>query len=1600
MEKPVFKLDVDYIAEQVAAAEPSSDAPLSEEFVRLFFHHFPFEDLVDRPLGDIAGCLRWLWGMIKDNTQHLPLVQVVNPGVDSLGWSSPFTVIAVRQADMPFLVDSIRIELANRNIPIYSIKSTPYLPVRKDGDLVSIEGISKRNNHAEALIYMEVGRLGDARKLREISLALTEVLEQIDKVVTGFPALRQAMLDCAQRLGSTKSSVECIDVDEAREFLNWLADDHFTFLGYSEFNLESRQGKEVLVENRDKRLGLFDSGGKIKIKVLDDAHPGVARFYLSPSSVAFSKSPQRSRIHRSAYPDYVVVKRYDDAGKVIGECRFLGLYTSSVYSESPASIPLIREKVAYLYERMGLTPWSHEGKAMEQVVETFPRDELFQSSAAELYDVVRGILEINERYKVRLFLRKDRFGKFVSCLVYVPRELFSTQVRQRMQTYIGKQVGALDEEFNTFFSESLLARVHFVFRVGVNVPSDVEPVFLEREVEAMVRSWQDKLLVELRREYDEEQSRHLVNSYADTFGPAYQESFSEIDACKDIAILEQMSKTPLWMDISVDQTSGRLRLKLYNLAEPLALSDIIPLLENFGLRVLSEYPYKLISKNDEVVWLHDFILQPAMLDDLPNDDVQDALKQAFFAIWEGYSESDIFGRLTLSAGIGWRDVITLRAYANYMQQILFGYSFEYVAEALINQSHLAQKLVELFHLRFSPEKANQVLESQCIKDIEGELESVQSLSEDKIIRQYLNLMKATVRTNYFKADINEYLALKLMPRSLSGIPEPKPMFEMYVYSNRFEGVHLRGGKVARGGLRWSDRPQDYRTEVLGLVKAQQVKNAVIVPNGAKGGFVCKQAANLSREEKFAEGKQCYRLFIDALLSVADNVENDEIVSPVHVLSKDDNDPYLVVAADKGTATFSDIANDVALKAGFWLGDAFASGGSQGYDHKAMGITAKGAWVCVQRHFKEQGIDVQNDPITVVGVGDMAGDVFGNGMLCSESIKLVAAFNHLHIFIDPNPDQAKSFAERKRLFSTPGAQWSDYSAGLISQGGGVYERSAKSITLSSEAKSALGINETKLAPAELIHLLLMAPVDLIWNGGIGTYVKASTENHAQVGDKANDMLRVNGQDLRCKVFGEGGNLGMTQMGRVEFCLNGGACNTDFIDNSAGVDCSDHEVNVKIALSQLVKNEELTADQRNALLVEMTDEVSADVLHNNYRQSQALSLASRDNHLRIAETLRFIHSLESSGRLNRTLEFLPDDEQILERQVQGTGLTRPELSVLLSYAKVGLKEDLAKEEISGDVELSELCLLAFPETMRARYPDVLRKHALRKEIIATQLANDIVNTQGCTFVQRMQDAAGVSVVTVAKAYYLAKRVGNIASLWSAIEALSFSVEEGLQQELMQHLMRRVRRMTRWFLRNRRGELDLSLELNRFCEPLEDIQQVFAENLSGQSVQDWHSHLQVFVEQGVPEQLCQKVVSPGYLYSGLGVVDVSVQTGVSVMTVAKLYAGLVNRLNLSGFAVQLSDARVENYWQAMAREAYMDDLESQVRSITQSLSAGLVSKTIDDTIETWAQEQSLLLNRWLSMVNQAQTTTTTDYAMFSVALRELLDLAQVTRHAQVTS
>ncbi|NWL20801.1 NAD-glutamate dehydrogenase [Pseudomonas umsongensis] len=1592
---------------QAALAQHISEQALPQValFAEQFFGIISLDELTQRRLSDLAGCTLSAWRLLERFDHAQPQVRVYNPDYERHGWQSTHTAVEVLHHDLPFLVDSVRTELNRRGYSIHTLQTT-VLSVRRGskGELLEIlpKGIQGDDVLHESLMYLEIDRCANPAELNVLSKELEQVLAEVRVAVGDFEPMKAKVQEILTNLDNSQFAVDADEKSEIKSFLEWLVGNHFTFLGYEEFVVSDEADGGHIVYDKNSFLGLtklLRAGLSYDDLRIEDY---AVNYLREPTLLSFAKAAHPSRVHRPAYPDYVSIREIDANGKVIKECRFMGLYTSSVYGESVRVIPYIRRKVAEIERRSGFQAKAHLGKELAQVLEVLPRDDLFQTPVDELFSTVMSIVQIQERNKIRVFLRKDPYGRFCYCLAYVPRDIYSTEVRQKIQQVLMDRLKASDCEFWTFFSESVLARVQLILRVDPKNRIDIDPQQLENEVIQACRSWQDDYSALTVETFGEAHGTNVLADFPKGFPAGYRERFAAHSAVVDMQHLLNLSeKNPLVMSFyqPLGQVGQReLHCKLYHADTPLALSDVLPILENLGLRVLGEFPYHLRHNNGREFWIHDFAFTAAEGLDLDIQQLNDTLQDAFVHIVRGDAENDAFNRLVLTAGLPWRDVALLRAYARYLKQIRLGFDLGYIASTLNNHTDIARELTRLFKTRFylARKLSSDDLEQRLEHAILSALDDVQVLNEDRILRRYLDLIKATLRTNFYQTDANghnkPYFSFKFNPHLIPELPKPVPKFEIFVYSPRVEGVHLRFGNVARGGLRWSDREEDFRTEVLGLVKAQQVKNSVIVPVGAKGGFLPRRLPlGGSRDEIAAEGIACYRIFISGLLDITDNLKDGALVPPTNVVRHDDDDPYLVVAADKGTATFSDIANGIAIDYGFWLGDAFASGGSAGYDHKKMGITAKGAWVGVQRHFRERGINVQEDSITVVGVGDMAGDVFGNGLLMSDKLQLVAAFNHLHIFIDPNPNPATSFAERQRLFDLPRSAWSDYDTSIMSEGGGIFSRSAKSIAISPQMQERFDIQADKLTPTELLNALLKAPVDLLWNGGIGTYVKASSESHADVGDKANDALRVNGNELRCKVVGEGGNLGMTQLGRVEFGLNGGGSNTDFIDNAGGVDCSDHEVNIKILLNEVVQAGDMTDKQRNQLLASMTDEVGGLVLGNNYKQTQALSLAARRALPRIAEYKRLMNDLEGRGKLDRAIEFLPAEEAINERVAAGHGLTRAELSVLISYSKIDLKEQLLGSLVPDDDYLTRDMETAFPPTLVSKFSEAMRRHRLKREIVSTQIANDLVNHMGITFVQRLKESTGMSPANVAGAYVIVRDIFHLPHWFRQIEALDYQVSADVQLELMDELMRLGRRATRWFLRARRNEQNAARDVAHFGPHLKELGLKLDELLSGEIRENWQSRYQAYVAAGVPELLARMVAGTSHLYTLLPIIEASDVTGQNPADVAKAYFAVGSALDITWYLQQISALPVENNWQALAREAFRDDVDWQQRAITISvLQQGDGTQDVETRLSLWMAQHESMIERWRAMLVEIRAASGTDYAMYAVANRELLDLA----------
>ena len=1600
---------LDILTERLQSLVEAGDEEGIALFTRHFFGIVPLEELLTRHDSDLLGCTLSFWRFMQQRTGVAEKLRVFNPDTQQHGWQTTHSVIEMLHPDSPFLVDSIRIELKRQGLTIHTLQNS-VMKIERDeeGKLQAVHHPSTPVDdrvRAESVIYIEIERCSTASGLKVIEQGLSEALNHVRAAVGDFPVMQQRLREIINVLADGQPGYfDDSERAEAMDFLQWLLADHFTFLGYERFAIGQGLSERRLGVQPEHSLGVLaldrwdDS--------IDDLPDAVINYLQQPLLLSFAKASQFSRVHRPAYPDYVSIREVDAQGQVQLEHRFMGLYTSKVYRDSVDRIPYLRRKVEAVRQEIGLDPESHLGKELDQTLQVLPRDDLFQMSPEVLRDTAMGIVQMQERARIRVFLRRGNYSRFYYCLAFVPRDLYSTDIRLKIQAVLMDRLQASECEFWTYFSESILTRTQFILRVEPSAhQQEIDHQQIERDVIQACRDWHDDFRDRLEDSLGEAEASRAWTNFGDSFPAGYSERFTTASAVVDLRHLLSLSEgEPLGMSFyqPLTQQHGVLHCKLYHLSEPLPLSDVMPILENLGLRVMGEFPFRIVGADGRTYWIHDFEFTYALESTRDLQEVNQLFRDAFISIWRGQAENDAFNRLVLLANMSWRDVALLRAYARYIKQIRMGFELPYLANTLVSHSAIARELVRLFKTRFylarkaSAAELEEKLEAAIIAGLDG----VAVLNEDRILRRYLDLIKATLRTNFYQTDehgqAKDYISFKFDPHKIPELPLPRPMYEIYVYSPRFEGVHLRGGKVARGGLRWSDREEDYRTEVLGLVKAQQVKNAVIVPVGAKGGFVPRRLPlGGSRDDIQQEAIACYRLFIRGLLDLTDNLVEGEVHPPAQVVRYDDNDPYLVVAADKGTATFSDIANGIAAEYNFWLGDAFASGGSAGYDHKKMGITARGAWVSVQRHFRERGVNIQEEPITVIGIGDMAGDVFGNGMLLSRKLKLVAAFNHLHIFIDPNPDPERSFEERQRLFNLPRSSWTDYDARLISQGGGVFERSLKQIKLTAQMKEVFQIDAEALTPAELINRLLKAPVDLLWNGGIGTYVKASSESHAEVGDKANDALRVNGRELRCRVVGEGGNLGMTQLGRIEYALNGGGVNTDFIDNAGGVDCSDHEVNIKILLNEVVAAQDLTLKQRNELLASMTESVAGLVLDNNYKQTQAISLAQRQASKSMGEYRRFINAMEATGKLNRSLEFIAADDTLAERATQGGGLTRPELSVLISYSKADLKETLAASDLPDDPYMSRELKTAFPPMLVDRHGDALEGHRLRREIIATQLANNLVNHMGITFLRRLEQSTGAPPGDIARAYVVGRDVFGLAEQFARIEALDYQIPAGIQMDLMDDLMRLGRRSARWFIRNRRLDLEPAQEVAHFAPRIAELTEKADVLFEGPVREVWEARFDRYRQAGVPESIARFVAGTGHFFTMLGIIEAADETGQATERVAQVFFSLGSELQMPWFTQVVTGLQVDNHWQALARESYRDDLDWQVRSMTVSaLQLAGDDLTAQEIVELWMERNQFLIQRWRVMLAELRSATNLDYPMVAVAMRELLDLAQNAR------
>ena len=1339
-------------------------------FITKLYAKVPVDDLLALEPDTAIALAKSAFEFMHERGDNAPKIRLFTPDKKQHGYEARHLVLELINDDMPFLVDSLSMELSRRGFTIYTTIH-PIMNVSRDKN-GKLSALGDKGEKKESLIHFEISPIPDGTEPGQLIQDLEWILQNVRVSVEDWQKIMEKAKQAADLLKLGGKATGTDSVDEVHDFLEWIVDKNFIFLGYAEYQFFDDKGKEVFSVIPDSKLGILKLADEVSPRGIEAMPLEQRHFLLAPQLIEITKSNRRSLVHRSVPMDYIGLKKFDKDGNVVGEIRFLGLFTSNVYYQSTESIPLIRRKVARVLERSEFDPASHDGKSLKTILEFLPRDEIFQMTDEDMLETSMGILALEYKPTVRIFARKDVFERFISFMIFIPRERFSTELRRQIQQIIERSYNGVSSSFSTQINEAPLARLNVIIRT---TPNDIPKVSLqavEEEIAKCAYRWSDLLSDSLVKKYDQKTAEKFAHIYGDAFPQGYINRYDSDAAVADIGKIEQALATN---DLSLELFHSKseswqiFHLKIYNPNEEIALSDILPLLENSGFRVIEEHPFliKPQNENNVAVWVRDFRLQHVSDTQIDFDKVKPLLEEALLKVWRLEMENDRLNALILKASLNFRQVVLLRAYAKYLRQTGFVHGLMAICQAFTIYPQIVKNIVELFESRFNPATSGKPVEI----DFEGQLAQVESAAHDKILRRYIELINATLRTNYFQTvgdgAAKPVISFKFNSANVPDLPKPVPYAEIFVYSPRVEGIHLRGGKVARGGLRWSDRPDDFRTEVLGLMKAQMVKNSVIVPVGSKGGFVLKQAPT-ARDKLQEEGIACYKLYLSGLLDITDNIVSGKIVPPAKTVRHDSDDPYLVVAADKGTASFSDIANSVSATYGFWLGDAFASGGSVGYDHKKMAITAKGAFISVKRHFAEMGVDIDSQTFTATGIGDMAGDVFGNGMLLSKNMRMIAAFNHLHIFIDPTPDEKTSFAERKRLFELPRSNWTDYDKKLISAGGGIYERSAKSINLSSEAQAALGISKASLTPDELIRAILLAPVDLLWNGGIGTYIKAQDESDEQVGDRANNAVRVNGSEMRCKIIGEGGNLGCTQKGRIEYARNGGRINTDAIDNSAGVDCSDHEVNIKIAFSSEIASKKLTLEKRDALLASMTDEVAGLVLKDNTLQTQALSIEQARGVKLIDSQIRLIHQLEKLGLLKREIEFIPSDKQLAELKTAGKGLTRPVLAVLLSYSKMARYNSLLESNLPDDEYFVSDLKHYFPAAMRKEFAAAIEKHPLRREIIATLITNDIVNYAGTTFTFNMAVDLNVSMRDVTAAYIIVRDLFNLPEMWKVIDA----------------------------------------------------------------------------------------------------------------------------------------------------------------------------------------------------------------------------------------
>ncbi len=1550
---------------------------LEEQFIRKFYSTVPMLHLDDSEVHLYADLVKKAFHFFEHYQSSKAKIRIYKGS--KKGIEENHTIIEILHLEMPFLFDST-VQLLNKlNIHIEKV-AHPNIYVNRDekGHLISIENHSNQNNRHELIIQIRTSHPLSDELTARLHSELDRILNLVQHAVSDWQKILTKLEDAKDRLLKNK-----LINQEQEDFLTNMQSKYFVFFGSAEFNLTR---KELM---HSSSLGTFKLEFE-ELKPQIEAHIFNQKFFeTTEENILIGKLNKLSTIHRESNIDYLCLKLNEEKAIV-----FIGLFTSILYYQSATLLPIIREKLMQALEMANLNSSSYAGKEIISIVEALPRDELFQISAKELHSLLMELYALLFSPKLRLFIKQQ--AETLSCLLFLPIDLINFENSKKLRSALAFEYGQIINHSFNQINDSKLCYYHFIIDSKNYIHNATELTQFEKNLQSLVKPWNESLKEILLKEYGKARSKEIFTKLEFAFPLSYRDNtiYNNIiieDIKNTLSVIEH-KKTIFKITPSLQGKNNVAELKIYN-TEELHLSEIMPIIQNLGLNVISEQIY-IFGQNESLdnIWLHQFILDVKDIKML--EEAKQNIEDSLSAILSQQCQNDAYNQLILQANLSHRQVNLLRAIIEYLYQIKIGYSREYIGQVLCKHSNLMKLSIALFYCMFDPKllkEDREALKNNLLDTIEQSLNTIHDNIEDQIIRRIIDLITNILRTNYFVKDNNnqfkEYISLKIDSSKVINIPFPKPFREIFVYSAHFEAIHLRSGKVARGGIRWSDRLEDYRTEILGLMKTQIVKNSVIVPTGAKGGFVIKQTDGLDRDELQHKAIKCYKEFLSGMLDITDNIIAGKLHHPKNIIRYDEKDPYLVVAADKGTASFSDIANQIAAEYNFWLGDAFASGGSNGYDHKKMGITARGAWIAVVRHFHEMNINIKTTEFTTIGIGDMSGDVFGNGMLLSDNIKLIGAFNHMHIFIDPNPDSKKSFAERQRLFRLPRSTWLDYNPEILSKGAAIYERKAKILQLTPEIKEKFGLKIDQITPDELIKILLKSEVDLLWNGGIGTYVKASFETNEQVGDKANDSLRCNADELRCKVVGEGGNLGFTQYGRIEYARNGGRINTDAIDNSAGVDCSDHEVNIKILLNQAIEKGLINEEERIKLLEEMTEEVADLVLKDNRTQTKALTLAEQQGYEILGAQEHFIDVLEEGKFLDRRLECLPTKAQFTQMHLNKITLTRAELSVLLAYSKNAIYDRLIETKLPDEEYFYNDLLLYFPEQMRQKFAELLLDHPLKREIITTTITNSMVNRINTFYVHLTAETTGHNFSDIARAYTVTRDLFGLRELWKNINSLDGIIKVQDQSKLYIVIKKFVMRSTNWLLRNYKGKIDIAKAIAEYQEKIQTLSSTINEIALGIYKDNYESELMRFTSLGVPFDLAKKVAILNLQSSSYNIAEVSNKYNAPVEKVARTYFVLGNRFSLDWLRYCANNLVAENNWQKLAIRGFKDELYDLNRKITSSVIE--YCEKYDGSEEKWYKQNEKHIKLYDKFILEVKAQEKIEYAMIDLSLKKLSSL-----------